>query len=427
MAELGHHLSYFVQILILSVFWVGRLKRRPDFVWRVIGCVLALGGAVALISWLQPQTEGSSWLVFSYPYFLILVLFGGALGVCFDAPPDVILLTLLLPSTAQLCASAIGDVVYYLTRGVQERFYISYISDIVSVAVMCAVCTALVKLYDKLYFYDAGTYKVIISSSCCVVLCVFALNGFSPEITDKFTRYVIVAGYRFLMSAFVFFLIFSLLAVGRMRYQKSLTEILMKKQEQQYALARELTELVGMKYHDMKHMEKSGLTQAFLEQDGKRLALFDCVVNCGNAALNTVLTEKSIACKNSGINFTRMVDGALLDFMLPVDIYALFGNALDNAINCLAQLPAEERQLRLRVAKVGSMVSVLCENVCHDSLKFENGLPQTKQADDYNHGYGTKSIAAICKKYHAQFRISCDGELFTLKILIPAAERGPGK
>lgn len=427
MAELGHHLSYLAQILILSMFWVGRLKRRPNFVWRAAGCILALCGVVALISCLQPQPHGSNWFVFSYPYFLILILFGGALGVCFDAPPDVILLTLLLPSTAQLCASAIGDVVYYLMRGVQERFCISYISDIVSVAVMCAVCTGLVKLYDKLYFYDAGTHKVIIISSCCVVLCVFALNGFSPEITDKFTRYVIVAGYRFLMSAFVFFLIFSLLAVGRMRYQKSLTEILMKKQEQQYALARELTELVSMKYHDMKHMEKSGLTQEFLEQDGKRLALFDCVVNCGNSALNTVLTEKSIACKNSGIHFTMMVDGALLDFMLPVDIYALFGNALDNAVNCLSELPAEERQLRLRVAKVGSMVSVLCENVCHDSLKFENGLPQTKQADDYNHGYGTKSIAAICKKYHAQFRISCDGELFTLKILIPAAERGSGK
>lgn len=424
MTELGHHLSYLAQIFILSVFWMGRLKRKPNFVWRMTACVFALCGSVVLTSYLQPQSNGCSWIVFSYPYFLILVLFGAALSICFDAPPGVILLTLLLPSTAQLCASAMGDVVYYLMGWTRDQFYMR---DIVSVAVMCAASVALVKLYDKLYFYDAGTYKVIIISSCCVVLCVFALNGFSPEITDRFTRYVIVAGYRFLMSAFVFFLIFSLLAVGRMRYQKSLTEVLMKKQEQQYALARELTELVSMKYHDIKHMEKSGLTREFLEQDGKRLALFDCVVNCGNSALNTVLTEKSIACKNSGINFTMMVDGALLGFMLPVDIYALFGNALDNAINCLVELPVEERQLRLRVASVGSMVSIACENVCHDRLKFENGLPQTKQTDTYNHGFGTKSIAGICKKYHAEFRISCDGELFTLKILIPAAERGPGK
>lgn len=420
MAELGHHLSYFAQILILSVFWAGRLKRRPNFVWRVAGCILTLCGCVALISWSQPQPVEGNWLVFSYPYFLILVLFGAALGVCFDAPSGVILLTLLLPSTAQLCASAVGDMVYYLARGTREQFYLC---ELISVLIMCIVCAFLARLYDRLFFYDAKTYRVMLALSCCVVLCIFVLGAFRPAIDDRFTRYVVVGGYRFLMSVFVFFLIFSLLAVGRMRYQESLTEVLMKKQEQQYALARELTELVSMKYHDIKHMEQSGLTRELLEQDGRRLDLFNCIVNCGNAALNTVLTEKSIACKNSGINFTLMVDGALLDFMLPVDIYALFGNALDNAINCLVELPPEERQLRLRVAKVGSMVSILCENVCHDRLKFENGLPQTRQADTYNHGFGTKSMASICKKYHAEFRISCDRELFTLKILIPAIRK----
>lgn len=424
MAELGYHLSYLAQLLLLAAFWVRRLKKKPNFVWRVLGCILVLLGSVLLITYLQSLLDASNWIVFSYPYLLILALCGAALGVCFDAPAGVILLTLLLPSTAQLCASSIGYVVYYLLELTSGQFYIC---DLISVLIMGAACVPLSSLYDRLYFYDADVYQVILTLSCCVVLCIFVLNGFSPEITDRFTKYIIISGYRFLMSVFVFFLIFSLMAVGRIRYQKSMAEILLKKEEQQYALARELTELVSVKYHDMKHMKESGLAQEFLEEDGKRLALFDCIVNCGNSALNTVLTEKSIVCKNNGINFTMMADGTLLDFMLPVDIYALFGNALDNAINCLSELPLEERQLRLRVAKVGSMVSILCENVCHDELRFENGLPQTKQADTYNHGFGTKSIAGICKKYHAEFRISCDGELFTLKILIPAAERGPGK
>ena len=421
MTDLGHHFSYLVQVLVLAVFWVGRLKRRPYFVGRVILCGAALCGAVVLVSYLQSLFPVNNWLVFSFPYFVILVLFGIGLWLCFDASVDVILLTLLLPSTAQLCASAIGNVIYYLAELEGDWFYFQ---DVVSVAIMCGVSAVLKKLFDKIYFYDANTYKVIDAVCCCLVLCIFCLNGFTPEVTYRFTRYVIIPGYRFLMSAFVFFLIFSLLAVGRMRYQNSLTEVLLKKEEQQYALARELTELVSMKYHDIKHMERSGLTQEFLAQDSERLALFDCVVNCGNSALNTVLTERSIVCKNNRINFTMMVDGALLDCMQPVDIYALFGNALDNAVNCLVELPEEERQLRLRVAKTGSMVGIICENVCHDKLTFENGLPQTKQADAYNHGFGMKSIASICKKYHAEFRVSCNGELFTLKILIPAPRQG---
>ena len=419
MTELRYHISYLVQILILSVFWVYRLKRKPNFAWRAAACTLALFGATVAISFLQSWMDTSNWLVFSFPYFMMLVLFGAALGRCFDASADVILLTLLLPSTAQLCASTIGDVIYYLMNWGRAQFYIR---DLIATTIICCVCAVLSRLYDRLYFYDADTYWVINIMSCCVVLCIFVLNGFSPSVTDRFTRYVVIAGYRFLMSAFVFFLIFSLLSVGRMRYQKNVTEVLLKKEEQQYALARELTELVSMKYHDMKHMEKPGLTREFLDQDEKRLALFDCVINCGNSALNTVLTEKSILCKNNAINFTMMVDGASLDFMLPVDIYALFGNALDNAVNCLSELPVEERQLKLRVVKVGNMVSILCENVCHDKLRFENGLPQTKQADVYNHGFGTKSIASICKKYNAEFRMSCDGDLFSLKLLFPAAK-----
>lgn len=235
-------------------------------------------------------------------------------------------------------------------------------------------------------------------------------------------RYVLVAGYRFLMSAFVYFLIFSLLTVGRIRYQKNMTDVLLRNQAQQYALSRNLTELVNIKYHDMKHMKESGAGHDFLEQDRQGLDYYECIVNCGNAALDTVLTEKSIVCKQNHVDFTMMVDGALLDFMEPVDIYALFGNMLDNAIQCLTELPVEERHLKLRVTALGSMVSILCENVCHNILRFEEGLPQTSQEDVQNHGFGTKSIARICEKHGARFRMTCDEDLFVLKILIPAGK-----
>lgn len=43
-------------------------------------------------------------------------------------------------------------------------------------------------------------------------------------------------------------------------------------------------------------------------------------------------TEKSLLCERHKIRFTYMIDGEQLDFMDPVDIASLFGNALDNAI-----------------------------------------------------------------------------------------------
>ena len=46
------------------------------------------------------------------------------------------------------------------------------------------------------------------------------------------------------------------------------------------------------------------------------------------------LQRKSLYCNKHGIIFTCVADGTLLDFMDVMDICSIFGNALDNAIEC---------------------------------------------------------------------------------------------
>ena len=52
----------------------------------------------------------------------------------------------------------------------------------------------------------------------------------------------------------------------------------------------------------------------------------------GNRALDVVLTMERMICEGSDIEFSCLVNGALLNFMEESDIYSLFGNLLDNAI-----------------------------------------------------------------------------------------------
>lgn len=419
MPQVAFYFSYLVQIFVLTIFWVGPLKRKDNFWLRVALCMAGMCAAILLADEVRLLLK-TNWAMFSFPFLLILCLFALSLKVCFDEPWDVILLTMLLSPTAQLCASAISNILYYVCSGTRENFYLF---DFVSLVIICAVSWKLGKLYKKLWFYDRDIFRVINALGFCIVSCVFILNGFSSEIHDRFVRYVLIAGYRFLMSSFVFFMVFSLMNVGRTRYQKALTDVLLKKQEQQFALSKDLTELVNIKYHDIKHMQYAEAGEA--EQERQRLSHYECMIHCGNAALDTALTEKTIVCRRNNIDFTMMVDGALLDFMVPVDIYALFGNMLDNAISCLTQLPENERHLKLRVCAAGKMVSILCENICHDTLQFEDGLPQTTKDDILNHGFGTRSIARICQRYHAQFRMACENGFFTLQILIPATQAAP--
>lgn len=417
MGNVLYFLSYFLQIVVLSVFWCYGIKRRKLFVLRLFACFAVFVGIIFLVGVFEAFSPDTNPIIFSMPYVLIMALFGVMFGLCFDVPADTVLLLLLLPTTAQLCGDAIGTILSYCIKLPCGMFYVY---DIISTACMCVVSLLLSRLFRKIFFYDAGLYRVILTSSYFVVVCIFVLNGFRVSIDDEFTRRVIVPGYRLLMSVFVYFLIFSMLFLGRMRYQKSMTEVLLKKEEEQHSLTRELTELINIKYHDIKHIKNSGAAPEFFERDGKLLDIYGLLVDCGNEALNTILTEKNVTCNNGKIDLSLMVDGKLLEFMLPVDIYVLFGNALDNAIECLAVLPENERHIKLSVRSVRDMVSIDCENTCHNKPKFENGLPQTTKDDGCNHGFGTKSIADVCKKYKAQYRMTCDGERFVLSILMPA-------
>ena len=66
----------------------------------------------------------------------------------------------------------------------------------------------------------------------------------------------------------------------------------------------------------------------------------------GNKVLDTVLTTKSLYCAKHNITFTCVADGTLLDFMDVMDICSIFGNALDNAIECELKIPDKEKRYR---------------------------------------------------------------------------------
>ncbi len=60
----------------------------------------------------------------------------------------------------------------------------------------------------------------------------------------------------------------------------------------------------------------------------------------GNEILDTLLSEKSLICEARDITMHCVIDGKkLLD---SIDIYALFGNAIDNAIECVEKFSEKE-------------------------------------------------------------------------------------
>lgn len=113
-----------------------------------------------------------------------------------------------------------------------------------------------------------------------------------------------------------------------------------------------------------------------------------------------------------------MVDGSVLDFLSTTDVYALFGNLLDNAIESVMKEPDEEKRIisiSVSCRNQGSYIHV--ENYCAEQVAFENGLPLTTKMDTAYHGFGVRSIKYIVDKYKGTLLMREDKNRFLVDIL----------
>ncbi len=162
------------------------------------------------------------------------------------------------------------------------------------------------------------------------------------------------------------------------------------------------------------------LLHAKLADIEREVNVYDAVVETGNEALDTILTEKSLTCSGEGIVLTVMAEGSSLGFMAPADIYSLFGNALDNAIEAVRDVTdAERRAIAVSVQRRGRMVAVSVENCCaHVPRIPEGGLPETTKNDRENHGFGMRSMRQIAERYGGSLHAGVESDVFYLNVLL---------
>ena len=138
--------------------------------------------------------------------------------------------------------------------------------------------------------------------------------------------------------------------------------------------------------------------------------------------MDIILTEKEFVCQKNSIQLNYSVDGAKMEFMDPVDIYSLVGNALDNAIQSITEheVADEHRIIYLTIGVQNSFLKIVEENYCAENLTFKNGLPlTTHKTKNELHGYGVKSIRYIVERYNGLMDITLEDSVFTLSAFIP--------
>lgn len=339
---------------------------------------------------------------------------------------------------ACLGAECLGMVLHRIVRLIQvDVFWLQWALRM-ALTVLLIGCIALLaeKLLRKRMLHD-GKYlmnkrKLVFSLLVLLLFLlvsnyqfIFWLLGNNGETSQN-----MVLAFRVIVGVSCMLLLFLQNDMERVQEAQKELELLNQmwhRQQEQYKLSKENIDIINRKCHDLKHQmaalrairDKSEIDRQVSEMENA-VMIYDSVIHTGNTALDVVLTEKGLLCEANQINMTCMVDGKLLNFVDTVDLYTMFGNALDNAIESVMQ--QQDRQKR--VIQVASyveqgMVLIRFRNYCDQPPELVDGLPRTSKEDENYHGFGLKSIRYAAEKNGGGMNIQTGSNFFTLQILLP--------
>lgn len=254
---------------------------------------------------------------------------------------------------------------------------------------------------------------------------IFWLLGYEPESgSNIITLFRLIVG---ICCLSVLFMQNSMEKKQQVELEFDLMQQLWHRQQEQFQLSQENIDLINRKCHDLKH-QMSALRQLKdtaeidkqLGEMEHSVMIYDSVVKTGNPVLDTVLTEKSLYCEEHQIQMTCMADGGKLDFIDQVDLYTIFGNALDNAIESVSKLnDPKKRIIQVVVFNEKDLLMIRVGNYYEGKLRLENGLPMTTKQDKDYHGFGLKSIRFTAEKYGGGISAQIKDQYFFLHVLLP--------
>ena len=423
---------YYAIAYALSVFVITCTNERKIGRWKlaVVSCA-----QFALLLFFMTVTDGVRQELFVPSMLLIVLLLLGYIYICNDfSLREAGFYFVKAFINGEFAASLCWQIYYYLryVRGIQGEL-LKWVELILVYAVIFTIL-ALMELNLKKDLEELHITRRELRVVIIIAASVFAMSNLS-----YLDQHGLFSG-TFVMDIFIIRTLVDLSGIAvlyayhvqvkeiQIRFEKDTLHNIMEMQYKNYQLSKENIDMVNQKYHDLKHQINLLKTQAYvgkstsyLEKMEREIRVYETQNKTGNQILDAVLTNKAMICQNKEIELKFIVDGGALSFMEDMDVSALFGHMLDNAIESAEkQQEKQKRLIWLYVTKEKQFVRIRTENYCDEKVRFKNGMPVTTKKDRRLHGYGMKSIKSTVEKYHGSVVAAQENNWFELKILLPA-------
>lgn len=426
-------IRFSIQLMIgETAFLIGR-SRREHFYSRLIGGLAAYFLCAAGWYSLLSRIPNFPVLIQTAYYVGLFIMTMLAIYFCFDLIPIELIFVGTGGYATEHIAFALGRIVQHFTKLNEEvlgtalhTFLFRFLIYVVTAGLVYIILIHPNRGKGDFKPYDRRIVILNLTMlMAAILLSIFYSSSFVME-QGTIASDVVCPAYSTLCCLLVLVMEFYVLRENRMEREHEMMEQMLQIANTQRATSQETIDIINMKCHDLKHqiralaeMSDEAARSEYVAEIQQAVSIYDADYHTGCEALDYVLREKTLLSNERHITFSCMADGEAIVFISPADIYALMGNALDNALERVSQEPEDQRIISLLIKRTGEMVLIHLENQCSQAPEFRDGLPVTDKADKTAHGFGVRSIRYLVEKYHGEVLMRASGHMFSLDILLP--------
>ncbi|WP_394918839.1 ATP-binding protein [uncultured Robinsoniella sp.] len=418
-----------LQLIIVEAFFILGWNRKHHFLLRLLTSFAVYFVFVSLLFRLFVSIPGGNPIIYTLYYMSMFFLTLAGMRYCFQVKAKEILF-------AGICAYATQHIAFAVSMMIQEitGIVLSPVPDFLFFRFLPYLLISLFVYFVLVRRYEGKSELKDRDSRMLVLAFVILLTAiFISVLVDNkmfqgepgILRNVFCKLYAVLCCAMAIFAAYNLTRQNWILHENEIMETMLHNLKEQQKLSRENINIINIKCHDLKYrisqiskIDDAGEQKEYIETIKEAVAIYDNIYQTGNDILDLVLTEKSLLCDEYRIKMSCMIEGSIMNFINTTDLYALFGNLLDNAIeSVMKEVDEEKRIISILVAKKPQGCHIHVDNYCGEQLTFEDGLPVTSKKDKAYHGFGVKSIKYIVDKYKGDVLMQAAEQRFQVDIL----------
>lgn len=174
----------------------------------------------------------------------------------------------------------------------------------------------------------------------------------------------------------------------------------------------------------MRSLNEDPRMERYISELSRQLSDYSRNCHSGNKLLDVMLGKYDFECERRGIHLEYDVKLCNLRSMDDIDLVAVLGNLMDNAVEAAAQSRA--KTISLATARHNSCSVIIISNSCDSPPRESAGRLVTSKVHRDHHGYGLKSVAKALKKYDGDFAWSYDEKALTFTVTVMVGEASHG-